>query len=429
MKRLLVVNPWIHDFAAFDFWLKPLGLLRIAGALRDAGAEVHLLDLVDRNHPWLPKHTKTDEWGRGKFFAEEIDRPGIVENVPRKFRRYGLPKGILDEKLSELPDADAVLVTSSMTYWYTGVRETIEVLHKRYHGVPIILGGIYATLLPEHARKNSEADVVLKGGLAEIKERLEKLVGLNLLEETPFPAWNLYSKLDYAVTTISRGCPFRCTYCASHRIEPRFIPIQVEDAIAEIKGIASLGVKRIAFYDDAMLFHPDFDELMRKIIKMDAALELHTPNGLHVSQITPKRAQLMKQAGFRSLYLSLETVDERLLQITGAKVSPDAFTQAVRVLKDAGFSDELHAYVLFGLPGQSEESVKETLDLALAARVKPHLAEFSPVPGTLEFKRSGLDDNADPLLTNNTAWCNQGKLRDSWERLKDYLKENLEESV
>lgn len=429
MKRFLLVNPWIHDFAAFDFWLKPLGLLRIAGALRDAGAEVYLLDLLNRNHPWLPKHTKTDEWGRGKFFAEEIDRPGIVENVPRKFRRYGLPKGILDEKLSELPDADAVLVTSSMTYWYTGVRETIEVLHKRYHGVPIILGGIYATLLPEHARRFSEADVVLKGGLAEIKERLEKLVGLNLLEETPFPAWDLYPKLDYAVTTISQGCPLRCTYCASHLINPTFMPRDTNVVLTEIESVAKLGVRRIAFYDDALLFHPKFDEIMEKVVKMDCKVEFHTPNGLHVSQITPKRARLMKEAGFRSLYLSLETADERLLKITGAKVSPDAFKQAVRVLKDAGFSDELHAYVLFGLPSQTGESVKRTLDLALSLDVKPHLAEFSPVPGTLEFKRSGLDDNADPLLTNNTAYCSQGGLRDSWERLKDYLKEKIEESV
>ena len=429
MKRFLAVNPWIHDFAAFDFWLKPLGLLRIAAALRQAGAGIHLLDLADRNHPWLEKRTKTDEWGRGKFAAEEIEKPRILDYVPRNFRRYGLPKGILDEKLSELPDADVVLVTSSMTYWYTGVRETIEVLHKRYHGVPIILGGIYATLLPEHARANSEADVVLKGGIAEIKERLEKLVGLNLPEEMPFPAWDLYSKLDYAVTTISQGCPLRCTYCASHLINPTFMPRDTNGVLTGIESVAKLGVRRIAFYDDAMLFHPQFDELMRKIIEMDAGLELHTPNGLHVSQITPERAELMKQAGFRSMYLSLETVDEELLASTGAKLSPDAFAQAVRVLKDAGFSDELHAYVLFGLPGQSEDSVRRTLDLALSLNVKPHLAEFSPVPGTPDFTRSGLGDNTDPLLSNNTAWCNQEKLRNPWRRLKDYLKEKIEESI
>jgi len=427
MKRFLLVNPWIHDFAAFDFWLKPLGLLRIAGALRNAGAEVYLLDLLDRNHPWLEKRTKTDEWGRGKFAAEEIEKPRILEYVPRKFRRYGLPYSTLVQRLSDLPDADAILITSGMTYWYTGVRETIEVLHKRYHGVPIILGGIYATLLPEHAGINSGADIVLKGSLAEIKKRLEKRVGLNLLEETPFSAWNLYSKLDYAVMSISRGCPFRCTYCASHRLEPHYLSSKLADITAELKYLADLKIRRIAFYDDALLFHQDFNELMERVIGM--GLEFHTPNGLHVNQITPERAELMKQAGFRSMYLSLETVDEELLRHTGAKLSADAFTNAVRILKDAGFSDELGAYVLFGLPGQSEDSVKRTLDLALSEGVKPHLAEFSPVPGTPDFTRSGLGDDTDPLLSNNTAWCNQEKLRDSWRRLKDYLKENLEESV
>jgi len=419
MKRFLLVNPWIHDFAAFDFWLKPLGLLRIAGALRNAGAEVYLLDLLDRNHPWLEKRTKTDEWGRGKFAAEEIEKPRILEYVPRKFRRYGLPYSTLVQRLSDLPDADAILITSGMTYWYTGVRETIEVLHKRYHGVPIILGGIYATLLPEHAGINSGADIVLKGSLAEIKKRLEKRVGLNLLEETPFSAWNLYSKLDYAVMSISRGCPFRCTYCASHRLEPHYLSSKLADITAELKYLADLKIRRIAFYDDALLFHQDFNELMERVIGM--GLEFHTPNGLHVNQITPERAELMKQAGFRSMYLSLETVDEELLRHTGAKLSADAFTNAVRILKDAGFSDELGAYVLFGLPGQSEDSVKRTLDLALSLDVKPHLAEFSPVPGTLDFTRSGLGDDTDPLLSNNTAWYNQEKLRDSWRRLKGYL--------
>ncbi|MCK4232294.1 radical SAM protein, partial [candidate division WOR-3 bacterium] len=257
--------------------------------------------------------------------------------------------------------------------------------------------------------------------LEAVRGSLGSALGLQLADKQPFPAWELYSKLNYAVMSISRGCPFRCTYCASHRLESRYLPRNLEDITAELKYLADLKIRRIAFYDDAMLFHPQFDEIMRQIIKMDAGLELHTPNGLHVSQITPERAELMKQAGFRSMYLSLETVDEELLASTGAKLSPDAFTQAVRILKDAGFSDELGAYVLFGLPGQSEDSVKRTLDLALSEGVKPHLAEFSPVPGTLDFTRSELGDDTDPLLSNNTAWCNQEKLRDSWRRLKDYL--------
>lgn len=429
MKRLLLVNPWIHDFAAFDFWLKPLGLLRVAGALQDAGAKVRLLDLLDRNHPWLPRRTRTDGWGRGKFFAEEIEKSQILEYVPRKFRRYGVPYSTVEKKLPDLPDTDAILVTSSMTYWYTGVRETIAVLRKRYPEIPVILGGVYATLMPEHTRISAGADVVITGSLEANKAYLESLLDLKLRDTKPLPAWDLYPTLEYAVMTISRGCPFRCTYCASHRFEPHYLPRKLKDTIAELKYLADLKVRRIAFYDDALLFHPEFDELMGEMIRMDVNFEFHTPNGLHVSEITPRRARLMKDAGFRSPYLSLETVDERLLEITGAKVSPDAFIQAVRVLKDAGFSGELHAYVLFGLPGQSEDSVKRTLDLALSEGVKPHLAEFSPVPGTLEFKRSGLDDNADPLLTNNTAWCNLGPRRSQLNRLKEYLGGTLHNST
>jgi len=424
MRRFLLVNPWIEDFAAFDFWGKPVGLLRIAGALMDADAEVHLLDLLDRNHPWLEHRTQTDEWGRGKYSAEEIEKPRVIDWVPRRFRRYGLPREILHEKLPELPDVDAVLVTSAMTYWYTGVTETIKVLRARYPDVPIILGGIYATLLSEHSRLTSGADHVLPGSYTSIRLALESILGLKLPDETGPPAWNLYPHLDYAVLNISTGCPFSCTYCASNRLEPCFSPRDIPEILAEISSICALGLNRFAFYDDALLFHPGFTNLLKEIIDKELKLELHTPNGLHVSRIDRDRALLMRRAGFGSLYLSLETADQSLLTSTGAKLSVTDFTKAVSALKDAGFpSDSLHAYVLFGLPGQSEDSVRRTLDNALSNGVKPHLAEFSPVHGTIEFERAGLSPDTDPLLCNNIAWSHRPELKPSLERLREYLKE------
>ena len=52
---LLFVNPWIFDFAAYDFWLAPLGLLRAAGLVRErTGARIHWIDCLDRRHPSLP---------------------------------------------------------------------------------------------------------------------------------------------------------------------------------------------------------------------------------------------------------------------------------------------------------------------------------------------------------------------------------------
>lgn len=47
---------------------------------------------------------------------------------------------------------DAFLVTSYMSYWYNGLQETIRVLNDAVPGVPVIIGGIYATLNPEHAK-------------------------------------------------------------------------------------------------------------------------------------------------------------------------------------------------------------------------------------------------------------------------------------
>ncbi|RLB98065.1 MAG: B12-binding domain-containing radical SAM protein, partial [Deltaproteobacteria bacterium] len=49
--HILCINPWIHDFAAFDFWAKPLGILSIAAILREKGLRVSFIDCLDRFHP------------------------------------------------------------------------------------------------------------------------------------------------------------------------------------------------------------------------------------------------------------------------------------------------------------------------------------------------------------------------------------------
>ena len=46
--RFLLINPWIEDSAAFDYWLKPVGLLYVAAILRRYGHEVFLIDCLDR---------------------------------------------------------------------------------------------------------------------------------------------------------------------------------------------------------------------------------------------------------------------------------------------------------------------------------------------------------------------------------------------
>ena len=52
-QRILLVNPPIYDFSAYDFWLKPYGMLRAAGFLR-CQADFYLFDFLDRLHSRVP---------------------------------------------------------------------------------------------------------------------------------------------------------------------------------------------------------------------------------------------------------------------------------------------------------------------------------------------------------------------------------------
>jgi len=91
--KILLVNPPIYDFAAYDFWLKPYGMLTVAGYLRGKG-DFRLFDYLDRRHPFVLAQEKlaSDRWTRGRFYCENISRPAVLEVIPRHFRRFGLPR-------------------------------------------------------------------------------------------------------------------------------------------------------------------------------------------------------------------------------------------------------------------------------------------------------------------------------------------------
>ncbi len=66
--HILLINPWITDFAAYNFWIKPLGLLNIATSLRQNGYRISLIDCMDCN-------VKTKPYGDGKLLKTTIPKP------------------------------------------------------------------------------------------------------------------------------------------------------------------------------------------------------------------------------------------------------------------------------------------------------------------------------------------------------------------
>ena len=161
--KILLVNPPIFDFTAYDFWLKPYGLLSVAGNLRGK-ADFKLFDYLDRLAPFAAEQNKlkSDRWGRGRFYCEKIPNPEILTHIPRFYRRFGLPRNIFQRFLTKQKHFDFVFIQTTMTYWYQGVSEVIEDIRRACPGAKIILGGSYVTLCSSHAERLG-ADFLVPG--------------------------------------------------------------------------------------------------------------------------------------------------------------------------------------------------------------------------------------------------------------------------
>ncbi len=407
--QVLLVNPWIYDFAAYNLWIEPLGLLTVAAALRQSGYAVAVFDCL-APYPGAPRPLAD---GSGKFQKAFVDKPPAVAFVPRRYGRYGWPLEQFDAALSAVPAPDLVLVASGMTYWYPGVVEAIRRVRARFGAVPVALGGVYASLCPDHARQHSGADFVISGaGVVAALRLADEITGHSSDPDRyadprawPAPAHDLVPR-SYAGLLTSWGCPYRCTYCAGHRLYPHFVRREPGAVVDEIAACVRRGIHDFAFYDDALLLDAEqhLIPILTGVLARRLPVRFHTPNGLHAAQITASLATLMRKAGFATVRLSLETTDPVRQQATGGKVSTAAFIQAVAHLQAAGFGPaELGAYILAGLPGQPLEEVEEAVRFVHRLGVQARLALFSPIPGTPDGDRT-LPADTDPLLHNDTVY-------------------------
>ena len=135
--NILLINPPVYDFAAYDLWAKPLGLLYLASILQTQNNKVALLDYMDRYFYGI--ESKSNIYGCGHYIKTSIPKPESLKHIPRNYCRYGLPKESAFIWLKAQSAPDLIIVTSVMTYWYLGVIEAIETVKSVFPLVPIIL--------------------------------------------------------------------------------------------------------------------------------------------------------------------------------------------------------------------------------------------------------------------------------------------------
>jgi len=429
--KILVVNPYIYDFAAYDLWMKPLGLLYIVSVLRDVGFEVYYFDCACK------PEGKVSEHGCSKIRAVEVEKPPVYKSIPRKYKRYGCAVEEFILFMDDIGQPDLILVSSGMTYWYLGVVETIKVIRSKFPEVPIILGGAYATLCYEHAVSNSAADFVFRGSsiyelckliysfvdVVSFTTKVEKKIPKSFCEY-PAPDYDCscYNKvLNYVALRTSIGCPFKCTYCAVPYLAPSFEYKAAEVVFSELVAFYNKGFRNFAFYDDALLFHPQIKTLLLKIANSGLRFKFHTPNALHAKFISEEIAELLYSCGFIHPRVGLEAASREFHDFSGRKLTVEEYISAVERLCRAGYRPcEIITYVISSFPARTFKELHETVKFLMSLGVRISISEYSPVPYTAVFSLLPPEIRNEPLLHNRIAFS---YLYESSYKYKEHLEE------
>ncbi len=431
--KVLLIQPPIYDFALYDLFFKPYGLLRVGRWLDEAGYDISYLNALDWRDP-LSKmkfgSVKRKRNGTGKFFRQPAELPVGVPHINKHYSRYGvLPETIFTAISQAHPDI--VCITTGMTYWYEGVKETVAAVRSYAPKAKVLLGGIYATLMPEHAERTTGADAVVIGdGEDQMRALLRSWCFPIPKSAIPYIPLLLPSAWEGSagVVRLNTGCPLHCDYCASACISPQFHMGDPDSGFSLLMELRErFGIEHVGFYDDALLMYSDkiFKPFLEKVIQSGLSWKFYTPNAVHIRLIDREVAMLMRRAGFQEVRMGFESSSTAFHDVHDHKFSYEDFNHAISLLKEAGFSKrELSVYILAGLPGQYRRDVQQSVQTASDAGVGVSIAEFSPVPGTPAWERTLLQCPyplaSEPVFHNNsfqsTAW--EGFTRDDMNELK-----------
>ncbi|MBC8228761.1 radical SAM protein [bacterium] len=290
--------------------------------------------------------------------------------------------------------------------------------------VPVVLGGIYATLAYEHAKEHSGADVVIQGpGEAKALSLVNKLTGSQrqMPELQPFWAFDLLpsEKRNFAMLLTSYGCTRNCAHCASRLLYGGYRKRDAGEVIGEIDDRYNQhGVREFHLYDDDLLEDsPNHFEIWAKeAIKRFPKARFHVPNALLIDQLTLRNAELLKELKVKPIVLGVDAVHEAEL-LGRWWISYRAIKDTVDLLEQAGFKRyDIKIYVHVSHPTQTLRSLLETIRFLLELGVRPALNRFTPIPGTKLFEHQDTDLS----LLNNKIYPGTVSRKD-FGRLKAFI--------
>ncbi|HIE39600.1 MAG TPA: radical SAM protein [Anaerolineales bacterium] len=188
----------------------------------------------------------------------------------------------------------------------------------------------------------------------------------------------------YAFVVTSRGCPGGCRFCIKHVSYGSSIRFRSPDNIlAELELLADLGVRSIHMYAD--LFTVSREQVVGLCERiLERGLRLRWTCNSRVDFVDPEMLRLMGRAGCWMISWGIESGSEEVLRRAHKGIALDQVEQALRWAHEAGIRN--WGYFIIGLPGETEETIRETI--RFAKRLPLDLALFhiaAPYPGSPLF--------------------------------------------
>jgi anaerobic magnesium-protoporphyrin IX monomethyl ester cyclase len=201
------------------------------------------------------------------------------------------------------------------------------------------------------------------------------------LDSLGFPAWDLMPPREYesyqagyplpmgrvpAPISVSRGCPYSCTFCTVHTIMGRRVryrsPAHALDEIEML--VRDYGVDEIHIVDDLFTLKKDYVMTFCEGLKArNLNVRWAVPYGIRVDTITPELVRAMEESGCCMLALGIESANKRILDLMNKRLDVTTVREKVDLLRRNG-QIALLGYFIIGYPTETPEEIERTIDFA-----------------------------------------------------------------
>jgi len=194
------------------------------------------------------------------------------------------------------------------------------------------------------------------------------------LDTLPWPARHLFNTRNYPSTIsplvenasknteliASRGCPYPCEFCSTKEFwGKKYRRRSPAHVISELSYLVSLGYTDLYFDDDIFTIERKWVVELCDLI-VDYGLPIRWACGTRVDRIDLQLLLKMKQSGCRYIYFGVESGDEAIIDLQRKKASTIQAESAFDLMREAGIYSS--AALIFGLPGETLETAKQTVD-------------------------------------------------------------------